>query len=68
MIVGFGSGIVTARSFATKSGNEVDAGKELIGFGTANVPAACTAAFRSPQPTRGTAVNYVIGGKTQLVG
>ncbi|WP_213742343.1 SulP family inorganic anion transporter [Bradyrhizobium sp. dw_411] len=68
MIVGFGSGIVTARSFATKSGNEVDAGKELIGFGTANVASGLFGGFPVTAADSRTAVNYVIGGKTQLVG
>jgi sulfate permease, SulP family len=68
MIVGFGSGIVTARSFATKSGNDVDAGKELIGFGTANVASGLLGGFPVTAADSRTAVNYAIGGKTQLVG
>jgi sulfate permease, SulP family len=68
MIVGFGSGIVTARSFATKSGNDVDAGKELIGFGTANVASGLFGGFPVTAADSRTAVNYAIGGKTQLVG
>jgi SulP family sulfate permease len=68
MIVGFGSGIVTARSFATKSGNDVDAGKELIGFGTANVASGLFGGFPVTAANSRTAVNYAIGGKTQLVG
>lgn len=68
MIVGFGSGIVTARSFATKSGSEVDAGKELIGFGTANVANGLFGGFPVTAADSRTAVNYVVGGKTQLVG
>jgi len=68
LIVGFGSGIVTARSFATKSGNEVDAGKELIGFGTANVASGLFGGFPVTAADSRTAVNYAIGGKTQLVG
>jgi sulfate permease, SulP family len=68
MIVGFGSGIVTARSFAAKSGNEVDAGKELIGFGAANVASGLFGGFPVTAADSRTAVNYVIGGKTQLVG
>jgi sulfate permease, SulP family len=68
VIVGFGSGIVTARSFATKSGNDVDAGKELIGFGTANVASGLFGGFPVTAANSRTAVNYAIGGKTQLVG
>jgi high affinity sulfate transporter 1 len=68
MIVGFGSGIVTARSFAAKSGNEVDAGKELIGFGAANIANGLFGGFPVTAADSRTAVNYVVGGKTQLVG
>jgi sulfate permease, SulP family len=68
MIVGFGSGIVTARSFAAKSGNEVDARNELIGFGTANVASGLFGGFPVTASDSRTAVNYAIGGKTQLVG
>jgi high affinity sulfate transporter 1 len=68
LIVGFGSGIVTARSFAAKSGNEVDASKELIGFGAANVANGLFGGFPVTAADSRTAVNYVVGGKTQLVG
>ena len=68
MIVAFGSGIVTARSFARKSGSEADAGKELIGFGTANVANGLFGGFPVTAADSRTAVNYVVGGKTQLVG
>ncbi len=68
MIVGFGSGIVTARSFAAKSGSDVDAGKELIGFGSANIASGLFGGFPVTASDSRTAVNYVVGGKTQLVG
>ncbi|GEC16258.1 hypothetical protein NWI01_21500 [Nitrobacter winogradskyi] len=68
MIVGFGSGIVTARSFATKSGSEVDADKELTGFGAANIASGLFGGFPVTAADSRTAVNYVVGGKTQLVG
>jgi sulfate permease, SulP family len=68
MIVGFGSGIVTARSFAAKGRNEVDARNELIGFGTANVASGLFGGFPVTASDSRTAVNYAIGGKTQLVG
>jgi SulP family sulfate permease len=68
MIVSFGSGIVTARSFAAKSGSEADAGKELIGFGSANVASGLFGGFPVTAADSRTAVNYVVGGKTQLVG
>jgi len=37
LVVSFGSGIVTARSFGAKNRYRVDANRELIGFGAANI-------------------------------
>lgn len=68
MIVGFGSGIVTARSFAAKAGSDVDARKELSGFGAANVASGLFGGFPVTAADSRTAVNYAVGGKTQLVG
>src|SRR5262245_22827152 len=39
LLVSFGSGIVTARSFAARVNEPIDANRELIGFGAANVGA-----------------------------
>ncbi len=36
-LVSFGAGIVTARSFGSRTGEEVDANQELIGLGAANI-------------------------------
>src|SRR4051812_48310186 len=44
-IVGFGSGIVTARSFARKSHTDLNADKELFGFGAANVASGLFGGF-----------------------
>ncbi|HVM82937.1 MAG TPA: SulP family inorganic anion transporter [Candidatus Binatia bacterium] len=66
MIVGFGSGIVTARSFAMKDGQGVDADKELFGFGAANILSGLFGGFPVSASDSRTAVNYGIGGKTQL--
>ena len=68
MIVGFGSGIVTARSFAAKRGSDVDAGKELVGFGSANLSSGLFGGFPVTASDSRTAVNFVVGGKTQLTG
>jgi MFS superfamily sulfate permease-like transporter len=46
LLVSFGSGIVTARSFGAKNRYHVDANRELIGFGAANIAAACWAVSR----------------------
>jgi len=66
MVVGFGSGIVCARSFAMKSRSNVNADKELLGFGAANIASGLFGGFPVSASDSRTAVNYVIGGKTQL--
>jgi high affinity sulfate transporter 1 len=66
MIVGFGSGIVSARSFAMKLRTDVDADKELFGFGAANIFSGLFGGFPVTASDSRTAVNFVIGGKTQL--
>lgn len=66
MVVSFGSGIVTARSFGMKSRSNVDANKELFGFGAANVASGMFGGFPVSASDSRTAVNFAIGGKTQL--
>lgn len=66
MVVSFGSGIVCARSFAMKSRTNVDADRELFGFGAANIASGLFGGFPVSASDSRTAVNFVIGGKTQL--
>lgn len=66
MLVGFGSGIVTARSFAMKSQSDVDADRELVGFGGANIASGCFGGFPVSASDSRTAVNFAVGGRTQL--
>src|SRR5262245_26425107 len=65
---GFGSGIVCARSFAMKTRSHVDADKELFGFGGANIASGLFGGFAVSASDSRTAVNYAVGGKTQLAG
>jgi high affinity sulfate transporter 1 len=65
-IVGFGSGIVTARSFARKDHSQMSADKELFGFGAANVTSGLFGGFPVSASDSRTAVNFAIGGRTQL--
>jgi high affinity sulfate transporter 1 len=65
-VVGFGSGIVTARSFARKSHSDLNADKELFGFGAANFGSGLFGGFPVSASDSRTAVNFAIGGKTQL--
>jgi len=65
-IVGFGSGIVTARSFAHKAHADLSADRELFGFGAANVTSGLFGGFPVSASDSRTAVNFAIGGQTQL--
>ncbi|WID94876.1 SulP family inorganic anion transporter [Bosea vestrisii] len=68
LIVSFGSGILTARSFATKNRYAVDANQELLGFGAANVASGLFGGFAVTATDSRTAINDLMGGKTQLAG
>jgi MFS superfamily sulfate permease-like transporter len=67
-LVSFGSGIVAARSFAAREGFEVNADRELTGFGAANVASALFSGFPVTVSDSRTAVNLSVGGQTQVAG
>ncbi|HWB48907.1 MAG TPA: SulP family inorganic anion transporter [Stellaceae bacterium] len=68
LVVGFGSGIVTARSFGARNRYRVDADRELAGFGAANIACGLVGGFPVTGADSRTAVNDAMGGRTQLVG
>lgn len=68
LLVSFGSGIVTARSFGSKNHYHVDANRELLGFGAANIAASLFGGFPVTSSDSRTAVNDAMGGRTQLAG
>jgi high affinity sulfate transporter 1 len=68
LIVSFGSGIVTARSFGAKNRYPVDANRELLGFGAANVASGLFGGFAVTASDSRTAINDSMQGKTQLAG
>lgn len=65
-LVSFASGIVTARSFAMKRHRDVDADQELVGFGAANIVSGAFGGFPVTASDSRSAVNFAIGGKTQV--
>jgi sulfate permease, SulP family len=67
-IVSFGSGIVTARSFGAKNRYRVNANRELIGFGGANVASGLFGGFPVTGADSRTAINDAVGGRTQVAG
>ena len=68
LLVSFGSGIVTARSFGARNGYRVDADRELQGFGAANLVSGFFGGFAVTGADSRTAVNDAMGGRTQMVG
>jgi high affinity sulfate transporter 1 len=66
--VAYADGILTARSFAGRNNQHVDANQELLALGTANLAAGVTQGFPVGASGSRTAVNDQIGGRTQLVG
>jgi len=68
LVVSFGSGIITARSFGAKNRYRVNADRELVGFGAANIASGLFGGFAVTGADSRTAVNDAIGGRTQLAG
>jgi sulfate permease, SulP family len=66
--VGYADAILTARSFAGRHDEHVDANQELLAMGGANAAAGVTQAFPVGASGSRTAVNDQMGGKTQIVG
>jgi sulfate permease, SulP family len=67
-LVSFGAGIVTARSFGSRTGEEVDANQELIGLGAANIAPGLFGSFPISASDSRTAINLSTGGVSQLAG
>jgi SulP family sulfate permease len=67
-LVGFGSGVVAARSFGALAGFPVDANRELVGLGAANVASGCFSGFPVTVSDSRTAINLSVGGQSQLSG
>ena len=68
LVVSFGSGIVTARSFGAKNRYRVDANRELIGFGAANIASGLFGGFPVSGADSRTAINDAVSGRTQVAG
>jgi MFS superfamily sulfate permease-like transporter len=66
--VGYADGVLTARSFAGRNGQNVRANQEMLALGAANAAAGITQSFPVGASGSRTAVNDQTGGKTQMVG
>ncbi|HHL1026900.1 TPA: SulP family inorganic anion transporter [Pseudomonas aeruginosa] len=67
-VVSFCSAMLTARSFAARHGYSINANHEFIALGLANIGAGVSQGFAISGADSRTAVNDMVGGKTQLVG
>ncbi|MBR0933808.1 SulP family inorganic anion transporter [Bradyrhizobium jicamae] len=67
-LVLFSSGMLTARSFASKGGYDIDADRELAAFGAANLASALSQGFAVTGADSRTAVAVTAGGRTQVTG
>ncbi|MGE5346213.1 MAG: SulP family inorganic anion transporter [Acidithiobacillales bacterium] len=67
-LVTFTSMMLTARSFASKNGYDVDADREFAALGAANIAAALSQSFAVSGADSRTAVSDAAGGRTQMTG
>ncbi|MEW3687270.1 UNVERIFIED_CONTAM: SulP family inorganic anion transporter [Pseudomonas aeruginosa] len=67
-VVSFCSAMLTARSFAARHGYSINANHEFVALGLANIGAGVSQSFAISGADSRTAVNDMVGGKTQLVG
>jgi sulfate permease, SulP family len=68
MLIGFAEGLGTAKTLARQEDPEIDANRELISLGAANLGAGISGGFAVNGSLSKTAVNSTAGGQTQLVG
>lgn len=68
LIVSFCAGITSARSFGAKNKYSVDANRELLGFGAANIASGLFGGFAVTASDSRTAINDSMGGRSQLAG
>ncbi|MCO3068905.1 SulP family inorganic anion transporter [Pseudomonas aeruginosa] len=64
----FCSAMLTARSFAARHGYSINPNHEFVALGLANIGAGVSQGFAISGADSRTAVNDMVGGKTQLVG
>lgn len=67
-LISFSSAMVTARGFAVKNRYEVDANRELVALGAADIGAGALQGFAVSGAASRTAVSDSMGGKSQVTG
>ena len=68
MLVGFGEGLAAAKTYATQDHYEIDANRELIGLGAANIGAGLCQGMVVSGSLSKTAVNASAGARSQASG
>ncbi|MFC6239661.1 SulP family inorganic anion transporter [Longivirga aurantiaca] len=68
LLLGFVEGLGPAKAYAAREGLEIDANRELIGVGAANIGAGITAGMVVNGTLAKTAVNVNAGAKSQVSG
>ena len=67
-LIAFSSMVITARSFATKNGYEIDVDREFAALGAANIASALSQGFAVSGADSRTAMSDAAGGRTQVAG
>jgi high affinity sulfate transporter 1 len=68
VLIGFAEGLGAAKTYATREGYEIDANRELLGLGTANLASGFSSGMVVNGSLSKTAVNGAAGAKTQAAG
>ena len=68
MLVGFAEGLGAAKTYAAREHREIDANRELLGLGTANLAAGLSSGMVVNGSLSKSAVNASAGARTQLSG
>lgn len=68
MLVGFAEGLGAAKTYAARSGYEIDANRELLGLGAANMGAGLASGMVVNGSLSKTAVNGSAGARSQISG
>jgi sulfate permease, SulP family len=68
MLVGFAEGLGAARTYAARSNDEIDANRELVALGVANIGSGLSSGMVVNGSLSKTAVNVSAGARSQLAG
>ena len=67
-VVGYSDVVLTARSFAARHDDEIDANQELLALGITNAGAGITQGFPVSSSASRTVIGDAVGGRSPLMG